>query len=92
MRGGAEVDRLWPIVFAVSESVSTRAAAPSDTSEQSGALQGAGDKRILLAFGAAELVAKILAHLRIGIGDAVLVVLGRDQIASASDWSPYFWK
>ena len=43
-----------------------------------GALQRAGDERVLLAFGAAELVAEILAHLRIGIGDAVLVVLGGD--------------
>ena len=44
-----------------------------------GALERAGDERVLLALGAAEVVAEILAHLRVGIADAVLVVLGRDQ-------------
>ena len=44
-----------------------------------GALERAGDERVLLALGAAELVTKILAHLRIGIGDAVLVVLRGDH-------------
>ena len=44
-----------------------------------GALQRPRHERILLAFGAAEFVADILAHLRIGVGDAVLVVLGGDH-------------
>ena len=43
-----------------------------------GALQRAGNERVLLAFLAAEIEAEILAHLRIGIVDAVLVVLGGD--------------
>ena len=41
--------------------------------------QRPGHKGILFAFGAAEFVAKILAHLRIGIGDAVLVVFCGDH-------------
>ena len=44
-----------------------------------GALERTRHERVLLALGAAELEAEILAHLRIGIGDAVLVVLGRDH-------------
>ena len=44
-----------------------------------GALERAGDERIFLALGAAEIVAEILAHLRVRIADAVLVVLGRDH-------------
>src|SRR5262249_32669459 len=44
-----------------------------------GALQRARDERILLALGAAEIVAEILAQLRIRIVDAVLVVLRRDE-------------
>ncbi len=39
----------------------------------------AGDEGILLAFGAAELVAQVLAHLRVRIADAVLVVLRRNH-------------
>ncbi len=42
------------------------------------ALQGAGDKGVLVAFGAAEIEAEILAHLGVGVFDAVLVVLGGD--------------
>ena len=44
-----------------------------------GALQRTGHEGVLLALGAAELEAEILAHLRIGIADAVLVVLRGDQ-------------
>ncbi len=44
-----------------------------------GALERSCDARILLAFGAAELIAEILAHLRIRVGDAIFVVLGGDQ-------------
>ncbi len=44
-----------------------------------GALQGSGHERVLLAFGAAEFIAKVLAQLGVGIGDAVLVVLGGDH-------------
>ena len=43
-----------------------------------GALQRPGDEGVLLALGAAELVAQILAHLRIGVVHAVLVVLRGD--------------
>ena len=43
-----------------------------------GALERAGDARVLLAFGAAEFVAEILAQLRVRVADAVLVVLGGD--------------
>ena len=64
---------------AVSTSASTSAAAPSETSEQSVRLSGPGDERILVAGVAAEVIAEVLAHLRVGIADAVLVVLGRDQ-------------
>ena len=41
-------------------------------------LSGPGDQRILVALGAAEVVAEILADLRIRIADAVLVILGGD--------------
>jgi hypothetical protein len=44
-----------------------------------GALERTRDIRVLVAFGAAELVAEILAHLRPGIVDPVLVVLGGDR-------------
>ena len=43
-----------------------------------GALQRAGDQRVLVRDGAAEFVAEILLHLRQRVGDAVLVVLGGD--------------
>src|SRR5438552_2767434 len=43
-----------------------------------GALERACAEGILLAFAAAELVAEVAPHLRVGIADAVLVVLGRD--------------
>ena len=38
-----------------------------------------GDEGVLLAFGAAEVVAEVLAHLRVRVADAVLVVLRRDH-------------
>ena len=41
---------------------------------------------------AAEVEAEILAHLRIGIGDAVACGSWRRSCASASDWSPWRWK
>ena len=41
-----------------------------------GALERPGDARVLLALGAAEVVAQVLADLRIRIADAVLVILG----------------
>ena len=44
-----------------------------------GALQRAGDDRVLVGDGAAELVAQVLAQLRLGVGAAVLVVLGGDR-------------
>src|SRR6516164_4242678 len=44
-----------------------------------GALQRARHKGIFLALLAAEIEAQVLAHLRIGIGNAVLVVLGGNQ-------------
>src|SRR5262249_41168586 len=44
-----------------------------------GPFERTGDKRILVALTAAELVAEILADLRVGISDAVLVVLRSDQ-------------
>ncbi len=43
-----------------------------------GALQRPGDEGILLALGAAEGEAEILAHLGVGVVDAVGVVLGGD--------------
>ena len=43
-----------------------------------GALERTGDARVLLALGAAEIVAEVLADLRVRIADAVLVVLGGD--------------
>src|SRR5579862_7934419 len=43
-----------------------------------GALERAGNDRVLVGNRAAELVAKILLHLCQGIGDAVLVVFGGD--------------
>ena len=43
-----------------------------------GALERPGDARILLALGAAELVAQVLANLGVRIADAVLVILGGD--------------
>src|SRR6202034_4652832 len=43
-----------------------------------GALERTGDARVLVALGAAEIVAEIFSDLRIGIADAVLVVLGGD--------------
>ena len=64
---------------AVSTSASTSAAAPSETSEQSVRLSGPATNGILLADVAAELEAEILAQLRVGIADAVLVVLRRDH-------------
>ena len=44
-----------------------------------GALERTGDDRVLLAFAPAEFIAEILAHLGIGIADAILVVLRRDH-------------
>ena len=44
-----------------------------------GALQRAGDEGVLVALRAAEFEAEILAHLRIRVADAVLVVLGGDH-------------
>ena len=63
---------------AVSASVRISAAAPSETSEQSVRLSGAGDEGVLLAHGAAEVEAEVLAHLRVGVVDAVAVVLRGD--------------
>ena len=57
----------------------TSAAAPSDTSEQSVRLSGPATKGFFSDSVAAEVEAEILAHLRVGVGDAVLVVLRRDQ-------------
>jgi hypothetical protein len=42
-----------------------------------GALERPGDERVLLAGGAAEIVAQILAQLRVGVADAVLVIFRR---------------
>ena len=67
------------IESAVSTSVSTRAAAPSETSEQSVRLSGPGDPRVLVRQGAAELEAQVLAQLGQRVGDAVPVVLGGDR-------------
>src|SRR5262245_3778607 len=44
-----------------------------------GALERTGNKGILLADVAAELETQILAHLRVGIANTVLVVLGGDH-------------
>src|SRR6266545_532878 len=49
------------------------------TKDRSESCMPACARGVFLALGAAELEAKILAHLRIGVGDAVLVVLGRDH-------------
>ena len=46
--------------------------------------QRTGDARILVALGAAEIVAEILADLRVGVADAVLVIFGGDA-GDASD-------
>ena len=78
MRGGAENDRLAQPQRGPDIGQHDRGRAVGDR-RAIGALERTGDARILLALGAAELVAEILADLRIGIGDAVLVVLGRDQ-------------
>ncbi len=43
-----------------------------------GALERTGDPRVLLALGAAELVAEVLADLGERVGDAVAVILGGD--------------
>ena len=59
-------------------SVSTMAAAPSETSEQSVRRSGPATSGFLSRDGVAELEAEILAKLRIGILDAVPVVLGGD--------------
>ena len=64
---------------AVSTSASTSAAAPSETSEQSVRLSGPATNGFFSLGVAAELEAEILAQLRIGIADAVLVVLRRDH-------------
>ena len=68
-----------PIARAVSSSASTSAAAPSDTSEQSVRFSGGATYGFFSLTCAAELEAEVLAHLRIGIVDAVLVVLRRDR-------------
>src|SRR6185437_4198127 len=44
-----------------------------------GPLERTGNERILFAFGTAEFVAEVLAHLRVGIADTVFMVFGRDH-------------
>ena len=64
---------------AVSTSASTSAAAPSETSEQSVRLSGPATNGFLSLSVRQNSIAEILAHLRVRIADAVLVVLGRDH-------------
>ena len=78
MRGGPDVDGLAHRLRGLGVRQHQRRGAVRHQ-RTVGALQGSRHERILLAFGAAEFVAEILAHLRIGIGDAVLVVLGGDH-------------
>ena len=77
MRGGAEHDRLAERARGLLVGEHERGGAVGDE-RAVGALERAGDERVLLALAAAEIEAEVLAHLRIGIGDAVLVVLGGD--------------
>src|SRR5712691_6926560 len=78
VRGGLDVDRLAHGFggFRIGQHQRRRAIRHQ---RAIGALQRSGHKRILLAFGTAELIAEILAQLRVGIGDAVLMVLGGDH-------------
>src|SRR6185437_7901730 len=78
MRGGADVDRLAHGLRGLGIGQHQRGGAIGDE-RAVGALQGTGDVGILLALGSAEVEAEVLAHLRIGVGDAVLVILGRDH-------------
>ena len=75
--GGAERHRLAEPERGVDIRQHDRGGAVGDQ-RAVGALERTGDARVLLALGAAELVAEVLAHLRVGIADAVLVVLGGD--------------
>ena len=63
---------------AVSVSVSTMRRGAVGDQRAIGAAQRPGDDRVLLRDGVAELEAEILAQLRVGIVDAVAVVLGGD--------------
>ena len=64
---------------AVSTSASTTRGGAVRHQRAVGALERAGDERIFLALGTAKFEAQILAHLRVRITDAVLVVLGGDH-------------
>ena len=79
LRGGAEGDGPAACRSAVSASASTSAAAPSETSEQSVRFSGPATKGFFSLSCAAELEAEVLAHLRVGVVDAVAVVLGGDH-------------
>ena len=76
--GGAEHDRLVEVERGLDIGEHQRRRAVGDQ-RTVGALERAGDQRILLALGAAEIVAEVLPDLRVGIADAVLVVLGGDR-------------
>ena len=78
MLGGAEGDRLAELERGLDVGEHDRGGAVRHQ-RAIGALERAGDERIFLALGAAEIVAEILAHLRVRIADAVLVVLGGDH-------------
>ena len=67
------------IFSAVAVSASIRAAAPSETSEQSVRFSGPATNGFFSLSWRQNSIAEILAHLRIGIVDAVLVVLGGDH-------------
>ena len=68
-----------PIARAVSSSASTSAAAPSETSEQSVRFSGGATYGFFSRHVRQNVKAEVLAHLRVGVVDAVLVVLRRDR-------------
>ena len=77
MLGGAEGDRLPQLERRCHVGQNDGGGAVRDQRAVR-ALERTRHARVLLAFGAAELVAEVLANLGIGIADAVLVVLGGD--------------
>ena len=78
MLGGAERDRLFQPERRFHVGKDERGGAIGHQ-RTVGALEWTGDEGVLLALGAAEVIAEILAHLRVRIADAVLVVLGGDH-------------
>src|SRR5262245_10094395 len=78
MRGRAECDRLAKLKRRREVGEHERDRAIGDR-RAIGALERSRDERILVAWLSAEVVAKVLAQLRVRIADAVLVILRRDH-------------